>query len=160
MTALELPNQDVYPGRQAGVLRGRWSLAVGGTVEIRSRRRAFNPMRLLRRGDVQILPLVSGALTVRDPVHLTVGEVAVAVDKTHSVRLTVTEVTALGNRRYAVDLIASALGEDAGPDETIRLDGYASRMRGGALRVVLSGPAPAGLSGSDACIRLSATFGR
>ena len=160
MTALELPNRSAYAGRQAAVPRGRWSLAVGGTVETRSRRSALNPAHLLRRSDARTLPLVSGALTVGDPAHLTVGEVAIAVDKTHSVRLTVAEVTALGNRRYAVDLIASALGEDAGPDEAVRLEGYANRVLGGALRIMLSGPAPTGLGGPGTRIRLSATFVR
>lgn len=115
---------------------------------------------MLHGDDAQALPIVSGALIVGDPVHLTVGEVAVAVDKTHSVRLTLAEVTALGNRRYAAELIASALGEDAGPDETVRLEGYADRVRGGALRIVLSGPAPAGLGGSGTRIRVSASFDR
>jgi hypothetical protein len=114
----------------------------------------------MHRTDVRTLPLVSGALIVGDPVHLTVGEVAVAVDKTHSVRLTLAELTALGNRRYATELIASALGEDAGPDEIVRLEGYADRIRGGALRIVLSGPAPTGLGGPGTRIRLSAIFDR
>ncbi len=160
MTALDLPNRGVYTGRQIGSVRGRWSLAAGGTAEIRSGGRAWNPRKLLRRNDGQTVPLVSGALIVGDPVHLTVGEVAVAVDKTHSVRLTLAEVTALGNRRYAAELIASALGEDAGPDETVRFEGYADRTRGGALRVVLSGPAPSGLGGPGTRVRLSATFDR
>lgn len=160
MTALDLPNRDVRTRRKTGSVRGRWSLAPGGTVETRPHGRAWNPRTVLRRDNVRTLPLVSGALIVGDPVHLTVGEVAVAVDKTHSVRLTLAEVTALGNRRYAAELIASALGEDAGPDETVRLEGYADRARGGALRVVLSGPAPTGLGGPGTRLRVSAAFDR
>lgn len=160
MTALDLPNRRVHTGRQVESVRGRWSLAAGGSVETRTRGRGWNPAQLMRRADVRTLPLVSGALIVGDPVHLTVGEIAVAVDKTHSVRLTLAEVTALGNRRYATELIASALGEDAGPDEIVRLEGYADRIRGGALRIVLSGPAPTGLGGPGTRIRLSAIFDR
>ncbi|HEU5425659.1 MAG TPA: hypothetical protein VFU74_02245 [Actinocrinis sp.] len=160
MTALELPNPGVRTGRQVSSVRGRWSLAAGGTVEARARGRGWKPATLLRRNDVRTLPILSGALIVGDPVHLTVGEIAVAADKTHSVRLTLAEVIALGNRRYATELIASALGEDAGPDETVRLEGYADRVRGGALRLVLNGPAPIGLGGPGARIRVSAVFVR
>lgn len=160
MTALDLPNRGVHTGRRVESVRGRWSLAAGGSVETRARGRGWNPAQLVRRTDVRTHPLVSGALIVGDPVHLTVGEIAVAVDKTHAVRLTLAEVTALGNRRYATELIASALGEDAGPDEIVRLEGYADRIRGGALRIVLSGPAPTGLGGPGARIRLSAIFDR
>jgi hypothetical protein len=91
------------------------------------------------------MPLLSGALQIGEPVHATVGEIAVAVDKTRSVRLTVADLTALGNRRYAVDMIASALGSDAGPDEMVRLEGSVGRVRDGGLRVSLAGPAPASL---------------
>lgn len=163
MTALELPNKDVHgvhTGRQAGSVRGRWSLVAGGTVETSSRGRVWDPRKLLRRNDIRTLPLVSGALIVDNPVHLTVGEIAVAVDKTHSIRLTLAEVTALGNRRFAVELIASALGEDAGPDEMVSLEGYADLARGGVLRMVLSGPAPTGLGGPGSRIRVAAAFHR
>jgi hypothetical protein len=155
MTTLDWPEFGVYGGRRAVTVRGRWSLAAGGTVEVRPRRRAWPG-----RGRVATLPLVSGALIVGDPAHLTVGEVAVAVDKTRSVRLTIAEVTALGNRRFAVDLIVSALGDDAGPDEPARLEGYADRTRDGSLGVVLNGPAPAGLGGAGLRVRLSAAFDR
>jgi hypothetical protein len=158
MTALDLPNLGVFEGRRAQAVRGRWSLVAGGTVETRSRtgaRRFWS-----RRSETAVLPLVSGALIVGDPVHLTVGEVAIAVDKTRSVRLTLAEVTALGNRRYCVELIVSALGEDAGPDEIATLEGYADRGRDGALRVVLSGSAPAGLGAEGSRIRLAASFSR
>jgi hypothetical protein len=160
MTALELPNRGVRTGRQVNSVRGRWSLAAGGTVEARARGRVWSPAALLRRNDVRTLPILSGALIIGDPVHLTVGEVAIAVDKTRSVRLTLTEITALGNRRYATELIASALGDDAGPDEMVRLEGYADRARGGALRLVLSGPAPSSIGGPSTRIRLSAVFER
>lgn len=160
MTTLDLPDFGVYGSRRAvGVrVRGRWSLAAGGAVELRPRKRTWTP--LTGRSRVSTLPLVSGALTVGDPVHLTVGEVAVAVDKTRSVRLTIGEVTALGNHRFAVDLIVSALGDDAGPDETLRLEGYAARTRDGSLGIVLGGPAPACLGGAGQRIRLSAAFDR
>lgn len=158
MAALELPGFDIRASRSTVTVRGRWSLAAGGTVETLARKRT-RPLRL-GRSRVGTLPLVAGALIIGDPVHLTVGEVAVAVDKTRTVRLTIAEVTALGNRRVAVDLIVSALGDDAGPDETARLEGYAERDRGGTLRVVLTGPAPTGLGGEGSRIRLSAAFGR
>ncbi len=166
MTALELPDFSVSRGRRAATVRGRWSLAAGGTVETRPRggprtftTRIANAL-LPGRDRVSTLPIVSGALIVGDPAHLTVGEVAVAVDKTRSVRLTIAELTALGNRRLAVELIVSALGDDAGPDEIARLEGYADPGRDGTLRVVLSGPAPAGLGGAGFRIRLSAAFQR
>jgi hypothetical protein len=89
-----------------------------------------------------------------------VGEVAVAVDKTRSVRLTVAEATALGNRRYAVELIVSDLGGDAGPDQIARLEGHAGRGRDGVMRVVMTGPAPAGLGEAGSRIRLTAAFDR
>jgi len=159
MTALDLSGFGVFEDRGTKTaVRGRWSLVAGGAVETRSR---IRPRRLrLRKTQTATFPLVSGALIVGDPVHLTVGEVAVAVDKTRSVRLTVAEVTALGNRRYSVELIVSALGEDAGPDETATLEGYADRGRDGALRTVLTGPAPTGLGGEGTSIRLTATFDR
>jgi hypothetical protein len=162
MTALDLPNPGLFEGgrTQAPAVRGRWSLVAGCAVETRSRRRSRWLPPLVRRGEDRVLPLVSGALIVGDLAHLTVGEVAVAVDKTHSVRLTIAEVTALGNRRYAVELIVSALGEDAGPDEIARLEGHADRGRGGGLKIVLSGSAPTGLGGADSRIRLTAAFGR
>lgn len=160
MTTLDLPDFGVYGNRRAVGVRalGRWSLAAGGSVEVRPRKRNWRPSA--GRSRVSTLPLVSGALIVGDPVHLTVGEVAVAVDKTRSVRLTVAEVTALGNRRFAVDLIVSALGDDAGPDEFARLEGHADRTRDGSLAIELSGLAPTGLGGAGLRIRLSATFDR
>lgn len=169
MTTVDLPDFGVYGNRGRSVtVRGRWSLAAGGTVEVQPRGRAWTARlgaaklaRLLPGRDrVSTLPLVSGALVIGDPVHLTVGEVAVAVDKTRSVRFTIGEVTALGNRRLAVELIVSALGDDAGPDEILRLEGYADRARDGSLGIVLGGPAPESLGGASARIRLSAAFDR
>src|SRR5258708_469533 len=147
MTTVDLPDFGVYGSRRTVTVRGRWSLAAGGTVEVRPRGRTWS--LLSGRNRVNTFPLVSGALVVGDPVHLTVGEVAVAVDKTRSVRLTVGEVTALGNRRFAADLIVSALGDDAGPDEILRLEGHADRTRTGSLGIVLGGPAPACLGGAS-----------
>lgn len=158
MTTLDLPDFGVYGNRRAVAVRGRWSLAAGGTVEVRPRGRTW--ALFPHSGRISMLPLVAGALVVGDPAHLTVGEVSVAVDKTRSVRLTVAEVTALGNRRFAAELIVSALGDDAGPDEVVRLEGYADRARGGSLGVVLSGPAPQSLGGPGLRIRLSAAFDR
>lgn len=159
MTTIELPDFGVHGKRRALTVRGRWSLAaVGGCVEVRPRGRVWAP-RAGRRL-VGTFPLLSGALVIGDPVHLTVGEIAVAVDKTRSVRLTVGEMTALGNRRIAVDSIVSALGEDAGPDEFLRLEGHFDLGRAGSLSIVLGGPAPASLGGPNMRIRLSATFGR
>lgn len=133
---------------------GRWVLVGGGLAEVsagESRLRRLGGLwRLLdARRPTRTLPLLSGALTVADPIHLTVGEVSAAVGKTSAVRLTLAEVVALGNDRYVVDLIVSALGDDAGPDEITRLEGYAASERGGALRVVLSGPAPRALEWPD-----------
>jgi hypothetical protein len=140
MTALEVPGFGVYEGGRSVSLRGRWALIPGGMLETRPPR---GPLPWRRR--TVFMPLLSGALVINEPVHLTVGEISVAVDKTRSVRLTLAEVVALGNRRYAVDVIASALGPDGGPDETVRLEGSAARVRDGALRVALTGPAPASL---------------
>jgi hypothetical protein len=161
MTALDLPERGLRAARRLGVdsVGGRWSLAAGGTAQVRARGSGRVLQILLRREEARLLPLVSGALNVRDPVHLTIGEVAVAVDKTQSVRLTLAELTALGNRRYAADVIACELGDEAGPDETLRLEGYADR-RGGSLRLVLSGPAPTCLGGAGWRIRLAASFDR
>lgn len=147
MTALDVPGFGVFEGGRSASLRGRWTLIPGGTAETRPRRGPVAAAAALapwRRRSVT-MPLLSGALVVNEPVHLTVGEISVAVDKTRSVRLTLAEVTALGNRRYAVDVIASALGPDAGPDETIRLEGSAARVRDGALRITLAGLAPSAL---------------
>ena len=164
MTTLDLPDFGVYGNRRAVAvtLRGRWALAAGGTAELRPRARTWAQIWTLRprRSRVSTLPLVSGALVVEDPVHLTVGEVAVAVDKTRSVRLTIAEVTALGNRRFAAEMIVSALGDDAGPDEVVRLEGYADRIRSGSLAIVLGGPAPTSLGGPRLRIRMSAVFDR
>lgn len=147
MTALDFPGFGVFEGGRSASLRGRWILAPGGTAETRPRRAPLALATALapwRRRSVT-MPLLSGALVVNEPVHLTVGEISVAVDKTRSVRLTLAEITALGNRRYAVEVIASALGPDAGPDETVRLEGSAGRVRDGALRLALTGPAPSAL---------------
>ena len=144
MTALDVPGFGAFEGGRSASLRGRWTLIPGGTAETRPRRGPVAAAAALapwRRRSVT-MPLLSGALVVNEPVHLTVGEISVAVDKTRSVRLTLAEVTALGNRRYTVDVIASALGPDAGPDETIRLEGTAARVRDGALRITLAGLAP------------------
>ena len=157
MTTLDLPNLGVIGTRHELAIRGRWSLANGGTVECRSGARRW--LRL-RRGESTTFPLLSGALIVGDPTHLTVGEIAIAVDKTRSVRLTVAEVTALGNRRYAVDLIVSDLGDDAGPDRAARLEGHVARGRDGVLRIAMSGPAPVGLGETGSRIRLTAAFDR
>lgn len=160
MTTLDLPDFGVYGNRRAVAvtLRGRWALAAGGTAQLRPRARTW--ALLPRRSRVSTLPLVSGALVVEDPIHLSVGEVAVAVDKTRSVRLTIAEVTALGNRRFAAEMIVSALGDDAGPDEVVRLEGYADRIRSGSLAIVLGGPAPTSLGGPGLRIRMSAVFDR
>jgi len=158
MTTVDLPDFGVYGNRRAATVRGRWSLAAGGAVEVRPRGRMWASRRGRRRAGT--FPLVSGALVIGEAVHLTVGEVAVAVDKTRSVRLTVGEVTALGNRRIAVEFIVSALGDDAGPDEFLRLEGHADRGRDGSLGIVLCGPAPASLGGPNLRIRLSAAFDR
>src|SRR5437879_8372252 len=119
MTALDVPGFGLFEGGRASSLRGRWTLVPGGTAETRPGRGPLAPWR----PRPVTMPLLSGALVVGAPTHLTVGEISVAVDKTRSVRLTLAEVTALGNRRYAVEVIASALGPDAGPDETVRLEG-------------------------------------
>ncbi len=157
MSTLDLSDFELFEsGRHAGV-RGRWTLAAGGTVEVRP----HSSRRLLpRRAPARTHALVSGALVVRDPVHLTVGEIAIATDKTRTVRVTLADVTALGNRRYAVDVIVSDLGENAGPDELTRLEGYADKDRDGTIRAVLTGPAPAGLGGCGSRIRLCAAFAR
>jgi hypothetical protein len=42
----------------------------------------------------------------------------------------------------------------------VRLEGYADRIRGGSLAIVLGGPAPASLGGPGLRIRLSAVFDR
>lgn len=167
MTTVELPNFGVSGGGRAATIRGLWSLVTGGTVETRPRggTRTFaaaltSTLRPGRHNRARTMPIVSGALIIGNPIHLTVGEVAVAVDKTRSVRLTIAEVTALGNRRIAVELIASALGEDAGPDEIAHLEGFIEPGRNGTLRIVLSGPAPAGLGEPDSRMRLSATYRR
>ena len=147
MTALDVPGFGVFEGGRSASLRGRWILVPGGTAETRPRRAPLALAAALapwRRRSVT-MPLLSGALVVNEPVHLTVGEISVAVDKTRSVRLTLTEITALGNRRYAVEVIASALGPDAGPDEAVRLEGSAGRVRDGGLRIVLTGLAPKAL---------------
>lgn len=128
----------------------RWTLVGGGLAEISASegglRRLFGLRRFYEtRRPTRTLPLMSGALNVTDPVYLTVGEVAAAVGKTSAVRLTVAEVVALGNDRYVVDVIVSALGDDAGPDEITRLEGFATPSKGGSLRVVMSGPAPRAL---------------
>lgn len=158
MTTLDLPDFGILQSSRTVPVRSRWSLVSGGTVETRSRTRSrWLP---LRRSTVRTLPLLSGALIVGDPTHLTVGEVAVAVDKTRSVRLTVAEVTALGNRRYAVEMIVSDLGGDAGPDQTARLEGHVGRGRDGVLRVIMTGPAPASLGEPGSRIRLTAVFDR
>jgi hypothetical protein len=155
MTALDLPDFGVFEARRA---RGRWSLVAGGTVETRPRA-GVRRIRL-RRGRATVFPLVSGAIVVGDPVHQSVGEVAVAVDKRQTVRLTLADATALGNRRYSLELIVSALGEDAGPDVIINLEGYCCRGRDGVLRVVLSGQAPAALGSEGSRMRLNAAFSR
>lgn len=151
MTTLEVPGAGpgfgVFSGDRSASLRGRWTLIPGGTAETHP---AHGPLALLRtlapwHPRTVTMPLLSGALQIGEPVHATVGEIAVAVDKTRSVRLTVADLTALGNRRYAVDMIASALGSDAGPDEMVRLEGLVGRVRDGGLRVSLAGPAPASL---------------
>lgn len=147
---------------------GRWSLVGGGLTEIGAGERRLLRLRWLpglrrlfeARRPARTLPLLSGALTVADPIHLTVGEVSAAVGKTSAVRLTLAEVVALGNDRYVVDLIVSALGDEAGPDEITRLEGYATAGRGGALRVVLSGPAPRALEWPDEGNRNAAASGR
>jgi hypothetical protein len=158
VTTLDLPDFSILQNRRTVAIGGRWALVSGGTVEARSRTRSrWLP---LRRNAVRSLPLLSGALIVGDPTHLTVGEVAVAVDKTRSVRLTVAEVTALGNRRYAVEVIVSDLGGDAGPDQTARLEGHVGRGRDGVLRVIMTGPAPAALGEPGSRIRLAAVFDR
>jgi len=147
MTALDVPGFGLFEGGRSASLRGRWNLVPGGTAETRPHRGPLAVAAALapwRRRPVT-MPLLSGAVVVNDPVHLTVGEISVAADKTRSVRLTLAELTALGNRRYAVDVIASALGPDAGPDETIRLEGSAARVRDGALRITLAGLAPRAL---------------
>lgn len=157
MSTLDLSGFELFESGRHAAVRGRWTLAAGGTVEIRPR----SSRRLLpRRAPARTHALVSGALVVRDPVHLTVGEIAIAADKTRTVRITLADVTALGNRRYAVDVIVSDLGENAGPDELARLEGYADKDRDGTIRAVLTGPAPAGLGGSGSRLRLSAAFAR
>lgn len=167
MTALDVPGFGLFEGGRAASLRGRWTLVPGGTAETRPRRRPLAPAPALTfalapwRPRPVTMPLLSGALVVDEPVHLTVGEISVAVDKTRSVRLTLAEVVALGNRRYTVDVIASALGPDAGPDETVRLEGSAARVRDGGLRVTLAGPAPRALipgSGSHGARRSGPLF--
>jgi hypothetical protein len=153
MTTVEVPGSgygpgySVFEGGRSAVPRGRWTLIPGGTAETRPPRSPLAQLRALApwRPRTVTMPLLSGALQIGEPVHATVGEIAVAVDKTRSVRLTLADLTALGNRRYAVDMIASALGSDAGPDEMVRLEGLVGRVRDGGLRVSLAGPAPASL---------------
>jgi hypothetical protein len=137
MTTLEVPGAGpgfgVFSGDRSASLRGRWTLIPGGTAETHP---AHGPLALLRtlapwHPRTVTMPLLSGALQIGEPVHATVGEIAVAVDKTRSVRLTVADLTALGS--------------DAGPDEMVRLEGLVGRVRDGGLRVSLAGPAPASL---------------
>jgi hypothetical protein len=127
-------------------------------VELHSRRRG---LRLpFVRPTVQRLPLVSGAITVYSQLERTVGEITVAIGKTGTARLTICDLTSLGNRRYAVDLVYSHCGPAAGPDESLRLEGGAARSREDILRVALSGAAPATLGGAAVRFRMSATFTR
>jgi hypothetical protein len=139
--------------------RERWSLAPsGGTAEIQPRKRRGWSLR--SRAGVQRLDLTSGALTIADPVHRSVGELSVSIDKTRSARLTIADVISLGNRLIAVDLVVSPLGADAGPDEPARLEGSADRTRDGALHVTLVGDAPAVLGGADTRLKVTAVFER
>src|SRR5579872_6079955 len=102
MTTLEVPGAGpgfgVFSGDRSASLRGRWTLIPGGTAETHP---AHGPLALLRtlapwHPRTVTMPLLSGALQIGEPVHATVGEIAVAVDKTRSVRLTVADLTALG----------------------------------------------------------------
>lgn len=165
MTTAELPEfgglcavRLVRPDRTGGI-RGRWTLAgTAGAAELRGRR----PRRFARRrAGIRSLPLVAGELTVADPLYGSVGEILVALDKTRSVRLTVSDLTALGNRRIAIDVVASALGSDAGADETLRFEGGVEHLpQEQALRVTLNGYAPSALGGPGTRLSLTALFHR
>jgi hypothetical protein len=165
MTALEVPGfGGLYPSarRTQAAITGSWTLADEdaefGSVELLARRRG--PRLPFARPVVQRLALVSGAITVESPLDHTVGEITIAVGTTGTARLTICDLTALGNRRYAVDLVFSHCGPVAGPDEKLRLEGGVARGWDDVLRVTLSGAAPTTLGGGSVRFRLRATFTR
>lgn len=163
MTALEATGFDAQFAHPTGcdpvAVGGTWELCAdysGSGVELVTRRRGLRPP--FARPLVQRLPLLAGAVSVYDPLDCTVGEITVGLSGTGTARLTICDVTALGNRRYAVDLVFSHCGPAAGPDELLQMEGGVVRGRDETLRAELSGPAPRTLGGENVRLRLSAAF--
>jgi hypothetical protein len=168
MTALDAPGRGgLSPSSRRGyrydlaAISGSWTLAedaeMRGAVELLTRQRG---RRLpLARPAVRRLPLVAGTITVDSPLDRTVGEFTAALGDLGTAQLTISDLTTLGNRRYALDLFFSNCGP-VGPDEAIRLEGSVARDRDDVLRIALNGVAPIALGGAVVGMRLNAAFSR
>lgn len=111
------------------------------------------PRRRRPRG----LPMIDGTFEFRHPLHLSVAEIVVALTKTASVRLTLTDFVALGNRRCTVQAELTTLGLEQVEPSIVNMRGQIYPDGAGGLRLALAGLPPARFGGP---LRLGARFVR
>ena len=113
----------------------------------------IRPHRRRPRG----LPLIDGTLEFRNPLHLSFAEIVVALTKTASVRLTLTDFVALGNRRCTVQAELTTLGLEQVEPSILNMRGQIYSDGSGGLLLALAGLPPARFGGP---LRLGARFVR
>jgi hypothetical protein len=134
---------------------GRWRLDGGHGFVALGRAGLFG--RLLPcRGRSRGLPLIEGVFEFRDPLHLSAAEIVVALTKTASVRLALTDFVALGNHRYAVEAKLTTLGIEQVEPSVVSMRGQIY-PDGDGLRLALAGLPPAQFGG---LLRVGARFVR
>lgn len=113
----------------------------------------FRPHRRRLRG----LPLIDGTFEFRNPLHLSAAEIVVALTKTASVRLTLTDFVSLGNRRCTVEAQLTTVGMEQVEPSTVSMRGRIYPDGPDGLQLALAGLPPAQFGG---LLRVGARFVR
>ena len=113
----------------------------------------LRPRRRRPRG----LPLIEGTFEFRNPLHLSAAEIVVALTKTASVRLVLSDFVSLGNRRCTVEAELTTLGLDRVEPSVVSMRGRIFPDGADGLRLALSGLPPARFGGM---LRVGARFVR
>lgn len=135
---------------------GSWRLDGGHGCVALGRTGALDRFLPRRRG-VRGLPLIDGTFEFRDPLHLSSAEIVVALTKTASVRLTLTDFVSLGNRRCTAEAELTTVGMDEVEPSVLSMRGRVYEDGTDGLRMALTGLPPAQFGGP---LRVGARFVR
>ena len=135
---------------------GNWRLDDGHGCVAVDRSGFFGRLRPRSRR-LRGLPLIDGTFDFRNPLHLSATEIVVALTKTSSVRMTLTDFVALGNRRCTVEANLTTLGMEQVTPSRVSMRGEIYPDGSDGLRLALAGLPPAHFGGS---LRVGARFVR